>query len=395
MPSIDMTIPDPERPAILGGRPVRPAGPPGWPRLNEAVSKVLRGMAESGEWGRYLGPYVPELSRRLAQFHSVEHALTCSSGTVAVELALHGVGVQSGDEVIVAAYDFKSNFQNILQLKAVPVLVDLHPQTRQLDVNQVESALTVKTRAILVSHLHGGVVPMPQLRQLVESRSIAIVEDACQNPGAMIDGRRAGSWGDAGVLSFGGSKLLTAGRGGAILTSKAEIAERIKRYVMRGNDAYPLSEIQAAIVLPQLDLLDEFNERRSKAVVRICAEVADLGLSPLQLPISRLQPGYYKLGFRYDPEQFSGLARDTFAEAMRAEGIAMDPGFRANHLIHASRRFRAVGELAEATRADADLVVLHHPVLLEDNEAIDQIAEAVRKIRRNAATIQQQCRQTC
>lgn len=390
-----MTLLDSERPAILGGRPIRPAGPPGWPLPNEAVSDVLRGMVESGEWGRYLGPHVPELIRRLAQFHSVEHVLTCSSGTAAVELALHGVGVQPGDEVIVAAYDFKSNFQNILQLKATPVVVDLHQLTRQLDVNQVESALTEKTRAILVSHLHGGVVPMPQLRQIAESRSIAIVEDACQNPGALIEGQRAGAWGDAGVLSFGGSKLLTAGRGGAVLTSKAEIAERIKRYVMRGNDAYPLSEIQAAIVVPQLELLDEFNERRRKAVVRICAEIADLGLSPLQLPSDEVKPAYYKLGFRYDLEKFAGLSRDNFAEAMRAEGIALDPGFRGNHLIHGSRRFRAVGELTEATRADTDLVVLHHPVLVEGDEAIDQIVEAVKKLQRNATAIQQEYRRTC
>lgn len=352
-------------------------------------------MVESGEWGRYLGPHVPELTRRLAQFHSVEHVLTCSSGTAAVELALHGVGVQAGDEVIVAAYDFKSNFQNIQQLKAIPVLVDVHPFTRQLDISQVESALTEKTRAILVSHLHGGIVPMPQLRQIAENRSIAIVEDACQNPGAIIEGRRAGAWGDAGVLSFGGSKLLTAGRGGAVLTSKAEIAERIKRYVMRGNDAYPLSEIQAALVVPQVELLDDFNERRRKAVVRICAEVADLGLSPLQLPSDDIKPAYYKLGFRYDPGEFSGLPRETFTEAMRAEGIALDPGFRGNHLIHASRRFRAVGDLAEATRADTDLVVLHHPVLLEGDDAIDQIVEAVKKIQRHATAIQQVCRPTC
>ena len=390
----NITDPDPDRPAILGGPPVRRSGPPGWPRRNDAIAEILRGMAESGEWGRYHGPHVPELSRRLAEFHAVEHVLLCSSGTAAVELALHGVGVQAGDEVIVAAYDFKSNFQNILQLKATPVLVDLHPQTRQLDVNLVEAALTEKTRAILVSHLHGGCVPMRQLRQITEPRSIAIVEDACQNPGAIIEGRRAGTWGDAGVLSFGGSKLLTAGRGGAVLTPKAEIAERIKRHVMRGNDAYPLSEIQAAIVLPQLDLLDEHNQFRMNSVIRICNEVADLGLLSLQLPSDELAPAYYKLGFQYERDKFGGLARDTFAEAMRAEGIAMDAGFRGNPLIHGSRRFRAVGELPEATRADGDLVVLHHPVLLEEAAAIAQVAEAVRKIQRNSFAIQES-RPTC
>lgn len=346
-------------------------------------------MIESGAWGRYHGPHVPELSRQLAEYHSVEHALLCSSGTAAVELALRGVGIRAGDEVIAAAYDFKANFQNILQLQAIPVLVDLDPVSRQLDVARVESALTEKTRAILVSHLHGGFVDMPSVRKVAESRRIAIVEDACQNPGAKLSGRRAGTWGDVGVLSFGGSKTLTAGRGGAILTSQAEIAERIKRYVMRGNDAYPLSEIQAAIVIPQLAALDDTNAQRRRAVARICAPLAGRGLTPLQLPEEDLEPGYYKLGFRYDPREFHGLSRERFTEAMRAEGIGMDPGFRANHLIHAARRFRMAGELVEATRADADLVTLHHPVLLESDAAVDQVIEAVQKLRRNCEVLSQ------
>ena len=385
-----MSIDDPERPAILGGRPVRPAGPPGWPRADEPVQRVLKGMIESGDWGRYHGPHVPELCRRLAEYHGVAHVLPCSSGTAAVELALHGVGVCEADEVIVAAYDFKANFQNILHLKAIPVLVDIDPITRQIDPTRVEATLSPQTRAILVSHLHGGIVPMAQIRQLAESRRIAVVEDACQNPGALIFGRRAGTWGDAGVLSFGGSKLLTCGRGGAVLTSQPEIAERICRYVLRGNDAYPLSEIQAALVLPQLDTLDADNERRLRAVTRLCSTLSDIGgLTPLQLPTDELRPAYYKLGFRYDPAAFGGLSRTRFVDAMRAEGIAVDAGFRSNHLIHAARRFRAAGELPEATRADTDLVTLHHPVLLEDDAALVEVAKAVRKLHEHSEELQQ------
>lgn len=373
---------DSERPAILGGRPIRPCGPPGWPRVDVSVQQVLRTMIASGDWGRYHGPHVPELCRRLAEYHAIEHVLVCSSGTSAVELALRGVGVQEVDEVILAAYDFKSSFQNVLHLKAIPVLVDLDPVTWQLDPTRIESAITSKTRAIIVSHLHGGVVAVPQVRQIADAHKIAIVEDACQNPGAMLFGRRAGTWGDVGVLSFGGSKLLTAGRGGAILTNQAEIAERIKRHVLRGNDAYPLSEIQAAILCPQIDELDSLNQRRRTAVNRLESLLRSVeGLTALQMPTDEIHPAYYKVGFRYHADAFGGLPRDRFVEALRAEGIAMDPGFRSNHLIHGSRRFRAADELTQATLADTEMIGLHHPVLLEDESAIDEVVAAIRKIR--------------
>lgn len=377
-----------ERPAILGGRPIRPAGPPDWPRADESVQNVLRAMIESGDWGRYHGPHVPELCRRLAEYHSVEHVLVCSSGTSAVELALRGIGVQEGDEVIMAAYDFKANFQNVLHLKAIPVLIDLDPVTRQLDPSRIEAALKAKTRAILVSHLHGGSVAIPEIRKIVAERQISIVEDACQSPGALLNGRRAGTWGDVGVISFGGSKLLTAGRGGAIMASQAEVIERIKRHVLRGNDAYPLSEMQAAVLLPQLAQLDDLNERRRNFVRRLCDAFARIGgLTPLQLPTAEIQPAYYKLGMRYQPQNFGGLARDRFVEAIRAEGIALDAGFRSNHLIHGSRRFRAASDLAEATRADADLITLHHPILLEDEDSLDEIVAAFMKTREFATEI--------
>jgi hypothetical protein len=101
---------------------------------------------------------------------------------------------------------------------------------------------------------------------------------------------------------------------------------------------------------------------------------------------NEIRPAYYRLGFCYHAEKF-GLSRDHFIVAVRAEGIAIDAGFRSNHLIHGSRRFRAVGELHEATRADQQIVSVYHPVLIEDDAAIDQVVTAIRRIHRNAAQI--------
>ena len=370
-----------ERPAILGGNPIRPAGPPIWPRNDPQVRATLLKLFETGDWGRYHGPNVLSLCQKLAGYFELEHVLPCSSGTAAVELALRGSKVTDGDEVILAGYDFKANFQNILCLGATPVLVDLDPVTWQLDHNRLDAAISNKTRAILISHLHGGVVDAPQVRQIADAHGLMLIEDICQNPGAILYGQKAGTWGDVSVLSFGGSKLLTSGRGGAVLTRRSDIAERIKRYVNRGNDAYPLSEIQAAIVLSQIDELDHWNTRRRTAVEKLALELEELsGLTILQRPTADLTPAYYKVGFRYDADQFDGLPRELFATSLRAEGIAMDVGFRGLHLIHSSRRFRAADSLVQASLADTGMLILHHPVLIQEGDAIHEIADAVSRI---------------
>ena len=383
-----------ETPAILGGKPVRPEGPPSWPINDAAVRESLESCFADGSWGRYHGRNCDALTGALRAMHGCEHAVLCSSGTAAVELALRGLKVGPGDEVILSAYDFKANFTNVLTVGATPVLVDVRPENWQLDVEQLQSAISDKTQAILVSHLHGGVVDMPAVRDIARRSNLPVIEDACQMPGAMIYGHVAGRWGDIGVHSFGGSKLLTAGRGGALTIHDAEIAQRIRLYTQRGNEAYPLSELQAAVLLPQLEVLEERNRKRTENVAKLSSLLSDTeGLSvfhntdPRDFPKSlgstdaETTPGYYKLGLQYDRTAFGGLTRDDFACAMQAEGIALNPGFRALHCIHSKRRFRAVGKLPNAGVADAGILTLHHPVLLEDDPAIAQIATAVDKIR--------------
>lgn len=375
-------------PAILGGTPVRPDGPPDWPPRDPAIAAALQELAHTGDWGRYHGPHCRRLEDLLAAYHGLENVELCASGTAAVELALRGLHVAPGSEVILAGYDFKGNFVDVLTIGAVPVLVDIRPDDWQIDVSRVEAAITESTQAILISHLHGGIVDMPRLRELADHHGLPVIEDICQMPGATVHGRRAGRWGDVAVLSFGGSKLLSAGRGGAVLTGRADIAQRIRLYTQRGNAAYPLSEMQAAVLLPQLEQLDRRNALRAdnaSGLITLLGEVP--GLVPLVSPGEGNAPGYYKLGLQYDADAFAGLPRDRFAEAVRAEGVALYPGFRALHAIHSRRRFRAADPLAEATRADAAVLTLHHPVLLGDDGEIRQVVTAIERVRQHAAAI--------
>lgn len=361
--------------------------PPTWPLTDEAVEAALRRAFADGSWGKYHGPNCRELSERLATMHGCEHVVLTCSGTAAVELALRGLKVGPDDEVILAAYDFEANFKNVLTIGAKPVLVDVDARTGQLDVSLLEAARSSRTKAIIASHLHGGVVEMPAVRAFADQHGIAVIEDVCQMPGAIVHGQVAGTWGDVGVLSFGGSKVLTAGRGGALVIRDDNIAQRIRLYTQRGNDAYPLSELQAAVLLPQLDRLDERNRLRAENVSRLLGLLSDVvGLrcfaeaagsgDPRRSQAHLTQPGFYKLGFWFDESAF-GRSRDDFACAMRAKGIAFDPGFRALHRTHARGRFRAVNDLPNASRADEAIVGLHHPVLLGTAADMQAIRDAI------------------
>jgi perosamine synthetase len=367
-------------PALLGGTAVRPAGPPPWPLPDDAVRDALAAAFADGSWGQYHGPHVEALEHQLAAYHGARFALACGSGTFAVELALRALHIGPGDEVIVAAYDFPGNFLSIHAVGAHPVLAEVGHDDWQLTASAVAAAIGPATKAIIASHLHGGVVAMPALMALARAQGLQVVEDACQCPGASVWGRKAGTWGDVGVLSFGGSKLLTAGRGGALVTHRADVLQRARLHQLRGNLVCPLSELQAAVLLPQLKELDARNAERGRRVVQLLAALRDLpGLTPLVRLGTDHVPVYYKLGFQFDAQAF-GLERPEFVAALRAEGMAFDEGFQAAHVGRSARRFRAATPLSEATRAGQAMVVLHHPVLLAGERVVAEVATAVAKV---------------
>jgi dTDP-4-amino-4,6-dideoxygalactose transaminase len=365
-------------PVILGGRPLRPEGPPDWPPSDESVRAALEEAWRAGSWGKYDGGHVRRLEERLAAEHEVGHALACSSGTYAVELALRALKVGASDEVILAGYDYGGNFLGVHAVGARPVLVDVDPDNWNLSPNALGPALGPATKAVIVSHLHGGLVPMREVMDLCAARGVPVIEDAAQAVGATVQGRRAGSWGDVGVLSFGGSKLLSAGRGGALLTRRADVYQRARLTLLRGNNLLcPLSELQAVVLLPQLDLLPARHAQRARAVARLGEGLAEVPGVRLFRNGVEGDPAYYKVGLQL--ERF-GLARARLVAAMRAEGIALDEGFRALHVGRSAGRWRAGGALTEAERAHAGALVLHHPVLLGSEAEVDQVATALRRI---------------
>ena len=356
--------------------------PVSWPIADDSIRDVFAKMLSDGSWGRYHGPHCESLQTALADFHSVEHVMLCSSGTSAVELALRAAKVEPGDEVILAAYDYKANFANVLSLGATPVLVDTLPGLPILDPTQLPAAFSSKTRAIICSHLHGSFARIDEVASLARQRGIVVIEDACQTAGGTLNGRAAGSIGDIGVLSFGGSKLLTAGRGGAVLTNDAMLAQRIRLYTQRGNDAYPLSEMQAAVLLPQLQQLPHRTKLRLTNVQRLLQQLApnsplQAAIDPSPLQLGNSIPAFYKLAFRYTTRAGSKFDRESFCEELRTRNIPLDSAFPGLHRIHSQRRFRTAEDLPNADLLHENLITLHHPILLADALEIDKLAAVI------------------
>ncbi|MBC7856021.1 MAG: aminotransferase class V-fold PLP-dependent enzyme [Pirellulaceae bacterium] len=351
-----------------------------WPLPDADVLSALAAAYQDGSWGKYDGPNCQSLEKALRELNQVEHAFLCSSGTIAVELALRGLKIGPGDEVILAGYDFPGNFRAVEAVGAKPVLVDLIESSWSLDGSQIPLAVSPQTKAVIASHLHGSLVDMRSLMTVAQEHGLAVVEDACQAPGALVQGKPAGSWGDVGVHSFGGSKLLTAGRGGALVTRREEVLQRIKIFSERGNQAFPLSELQAAALLPQIPKLAVRNEVRWKNVNRLHKAVSgQSALQPLPLPQNGDIPAFYKLGWLLAPSLRASTdpeaeqIRLNFVHVLQQYGLPFDSGFR-GFARRTTQRCRVVGELPHARKAANSTLLMHHPVLLQPPETIDQVA---------------------
>ncbi|MCP4189795.1 MAG: aminotransferase class V-fold PLP-dependent enzyme [Planctomycetaceae bacterium] len=350
-----------------------------WPINDGEVLAALKAAFASGDWGRYHGVECEGFSRELAEYHEIQHALLCSSGTIAVELALRGLGVTCADEVILAGYDFPGNFRAIEAIGARPVLVDLESNRWTLSVDSLEEAMTAQTKAVIVSHLHGDIAPIREIADTCKRSGIGLLEDACQVVGAEIGKRRAGTIGDVGVLSFGGSKLITAGRGGAVLTNSDEIAQRVRINNERGNEAYPLSELQAAVLRPQLSKLDARNHNRWRNVQTLWSKLEDLPLGKTSdVFADDVLPAFFKLGWFVSSPSPSENSRDCLVASLKQLGVPVGAGFR-GFFRRSSRRCRSVGKLENSKIAADSTLLLNHADLLGDDGHILELAKTIRK----------------
>jgi dTDP-4-amino-4,6-dideoxygalactose transaminase len=332
------------------------------PEIEAALGRVLDTN------GFILGEEVAALERELADYCHVKYAIGCASGSDALLLALMAYDVRYDDEVITTPYSFFATVSSITRLSAVPIFVDIDPQTFNLNVSQVEERITDKTKAIMPVHLFGQCADMDALLAIGEKYRIPVIEDAAQAIGAEDGGRRAGSMGEIGCFSFYPSKNLGGmGDGGFLTTNDDELAHKL--YALRVHGSFEryhhkwvglnsrLDGFQGAVLRVKLPHLDKWSDRRKANADRYRQLFADAGLEKyVTLPFERdgVRHIYNQFVIRV-PER-----RDELKEFLAANEIGTDIYYPIP--LHRQECFRFLGYLKgdypEAEKAAAETLAL-------------------------------------
>jgi perosamine synthetase len=329
--------------AIHGGTPVR--GKPFsqvWPILDEREERALVKALKSHNWCCLRGNAVYDLEKTFAEAMGVPHCVLTNGGTTALRASLHVLGVGPGDEVITTPHTFIATINVITNLFALPVFVDIDPDTGSIDADLVEAAITERTRAILPVHLAGWPVDIEKIMAIAGKHNIPVVEDACQSVSAAVNDKKVGTFGETGCISFQEWKSLVCGEGGAILGSDEEVMRRCAGFINNGRDpkkierGYPfpgsnhrMTEFQAAVLTEQFNRFKEqapLRYENGRYVEDALAKIP--GLTPRKRYSANTRVTYVQFVMDYDRGQFKGVPAARFAEALRAENIPMRGGPR-------------------------------------------------------------------
>lgn len=255
--------------------------------IKDEIDAAVQATLESGRF--ILGPLVNKFEESIASYLGVDYAVGLASGTDALVLALRALNIGAGDEVIVPAYTFFATAGTVMSVGATPVFVDIDPVTYEMDVEQIKDHITPRTKAIIPVHLYGHPADMNPILELARSQGLKVIEDNAQAFGAMYRGRKTGSLGDIGCLSFFPTKNLGAfGDGGMVVTNNLVLAERMRMLRTHGWKKKYYSEevgynsrldaLQAAILQAKLSHVDSWNEKRREIAQRYSDQLAPLGV---------------------------------------------------------------------------------------------------------------------
>jgi dTDP-4-amino-4,6-dideoxygalactose transaminase len=402
--------------ALQGGPPVRTRSYPSWPRQGPADRDRLLCVLDSGNWGGYPFPnrLADEFARKFAAYHGAEYGCAVTNGTHALVISLRAAGIRFGDEVIVPAYTWDGTATAVLDAGGVPVFADVDPDTYCLDIESARRALSPRTKAVIPVHLAMRFAEMDALIGLAAENDLVVIEDCAHAHGGQYKGRGAGSIGDLGCFSFQSSKIMTAGEGGAVITSRLEYFELVQSIVNCGRASvtdrfhqrtigsnYRLTELQAALLLGQLEELPALAEKRCRHAALLTKALAAIdGLRPLPRQAAITREAFYNYVFQYRPQE-DGVSRDLFVAALDAEGIPCDGRFY--EPVYRSDLFRVtpddfpqlkIGRVQPvdyaacrcpvSERAAYDEAVwLPQFLLLGEESDVEDIARAVAKVMRN------------
>lgn len=295
-------------------------------------------------WISSLGRFITEFEAAFAAFCDVKHAVACNNGTTALHLALVGLDLQPGDEVIVPDLTYIASANAVRYCGATPVFVDNDPDTFNIDPARIEAAITPRTRGIMPVHLYGHPADMDAVTAIAERHGLWVLEDAAEAVGARWRGRRTGSLGKAATFSFFGNKIITTGEGGMVTTDDDDLAARLRLYRSQGGDPkrrywfpvvgfnYRMTNIAAAIGCAQMERIDHHLEARRRVARLYDARLGRLA-DRVMLPVTA--PGAEHAYWMYTVQLRAGDAalRDAVMAAMDAEGVETRPVFYPMHQL--------------------------------------------------------------
>ena len=331
-----------ETAALLGGPKAVSAEAPAWPLVDgETLAEITRVITEETLCPVGAEGTQGEFERAFAEMHGRKYALAVNGGTAALMLALHGAGVQPGDEVIASPFTWGASVSCILQNFAIPVFADIDPHTFTLDPESIEAKITPRTTAIVVVHIFGFPADMTRIMAVAEKHNLAVIEDCAQAHGGKHAGRLLGSWGTVGAFSLQASKNLTGGEGGIMVCDDRVVYERamsmgthpqrlyaelelpqFREKIDSLGFNYRMHSMAAAMANTQLKYLEEWTLARGRNARQLYAEVADLPYIevPEALPETD-RHAYYNIPFTYRPDVIP-LSRTEFVDALKAEGVS-------------------------------------------------------------------------
>jgi len=390
---------------------------PKWPKFTEDDKKALVEVLESRKWCRiYPGSKAELFEKAFSEYHSAKHGIAVSNGTVALELPLKTIGIGFGDEVLVPAVTFVATASAVTEVGAVPIFVDVDPETATVSPESLEESITKRTRAAIVVHYGGYPADFDKILPIVSRNNIFLVEDCAHAHGTEWRGRRVGAIGNMGGFSFQESKSLAAGEGGIVLTDDDKMADRgrlihnigrvvgkpgYEHYILSSN--YRMSEFQAALLLSKLKSLPQEVEKKHSSGEYLAGKLRKIGgIEPLREDSRITKRGYYYFVIKYNSDEFGGLSKGKFLRALWAEGVPAgigygmplykQPAFKKENLEGVMPKGIKVPDyeklyLRGAEQFTSKEITLPHEILLADREASDLVVSSIEKIKENVGEL--------
>ena len=352
--------------------------------IKQEIDAAIGRVINSGQF--ILGPEVKKFEDAAAAFCGTKYAIGVASGTDALQLALLACGIKPGDAVITTPFTYIATAETVRECGATPVFADIEPKTYNIDPTQIERKITKKTRAIIPVHLYGQPADMTPILELAAKYNLKVIEDCAQALGAKYKGKRVGSLGDAGCLSFFPSKVLGAyGDGGMVVTNSPEVAEKITMLRAHGSKQKyfhlipgfnsRLDSLQAAILAVKLKYLDRWIEQR-RVKAKLYAEFLK-GAEGIELPYEA--PDGHHIFNYYTIRVRKPINRDKLIERLNAQGIATAIYYPLS--LHLQEVYKDLGykpgdfPVSEAAQEE----VLSLPMYAElSEEQIKKIAQTIR-----------------